>query len=344
MAYTENYQQLIDSVLEHREGNKGKGPNSNPPGSSSMFGFLGDSLKDRLPTFKLGGMQLGPVQNDVAAQLKKYGEGYLKDLVLGNLFRKEGIDHIGDRYNQALEDRGYLEFTFGHYLKFKVPFFENPDITESRKATYTRHDVMNRNEPYRLFTGAEPTQVKIKFNMNMSHMIEMGFKSLPLHSKVPFSFNGPKLSRTSSSVATPDFYNIENVMEPTVGTLGNKNPLGDEVDAFPHSESLKYLESPSKTSNIFRELVQRQIDIIRSAVIASTDPMNSFGPPVTRLTFGTLYQGDEFITTDYSFSFDGKNGYENLSLIPRTFQVSLTLESYNSYPGGWLQRLRGGTQ
>ena len=44
-----------------------------------------------------------------------------------------------------------------------------------------------------------------------------------------------------------------------------------------------------------------------------------------------MYNNSPFIATNYSITFDGKSGYEELSLLPRVIQIKLSLESYNQF-------------
>ena len=91
------------------------------------------------------------------------------------------------------------------------------------------------------------------------------------------------------------------------------------------------------------------INLIRASVIGSSNSAlesessnsseNAAAPfvqtylpaPVIFLTYGGIYENSPFIATNYSITFDGKSGYEELSLLPRVIQVKLTLESYNQF-------------
>jgi len=44
-----------------------------------------------------------------------------------------------------------------------------------------------------------------------------------------------------------------------------------------------------------------------------------------------MYNNSPFVATNYSITFDGKSGYEELSLLPRVIQIKLTLESFNQF-------------
>ena len=64
------------------------------------------------------------------------------------------------------------------YKLFKLPFFENPKITESRKPTYAKHPIVNRNEPYRLWTAGNPMMIDLKFSITLPHLITFATEQL----------------------------------------------------------------------------------------------------------------------------------------------------------------------
>ena len=94
---------------------------------------------------------------------------------------------VTQRYNQYLENKGYLHVEYpspyglpGTHdpskgkLKFKLPFFENPKITEKRKARYSSTNIFGRNEPLRLFTGADARKIQLTFKYTLPHILFMG--------------------------------------------------------------------------------------------------------------------------------------------------------------------------
>ena len=109
----------------------------------------------------------------------------------GMLKTNHDLEHwedYGNKYDQLLEQRGFMDFYFPakrvsvdsedneslstRPIICKIPFFENPKIKESRKANYASTKIMNRNEPVRLWTGAQAREVKLTFNMTMPHILE----------------------------------------------------------------------------------------------------------------------------------------------------------------------------
>jgi len=79
--------------------------------------------------------------------------------------------------NQAVEKRSGLLFNYGSNdgatRKRWLPFYENPQIVESRKANYASTDIFLRNEPVRLFTGADARQFRVEIHYTLIHMASM---------------------------------------------------------------------------------------------------------------------------------------------------------------------------
>ena len=83
------------------------------------------------------------------------------------------------RINTVLEERSYLDFYFpnSNIGRRRVVFFENPKITEERAPRYASKYVVGRNEPVRLWTGAEARKVKLNFTYTLPH-VEFFFRMM----------------------------------------------------------------------------------------------------------------------------------------------------------------------
>lgn len=86
------------------------------------------------------------------------------------------LHHVPEsRYNQMLENKGYMEVEYPNDMDFLyIPFFENPKIEEKRKANYSSMKIFNRNEPIRLFTGAEARNLSLNFTYTLPHIMTFG--------------------------------------------------------------------------------------------------------------------------------------------------------------------------
>ena len=295
----------------------------------------------------------------------------------------------GYRFNHKIEDRGYLTFGFPkeaiegviapeetltiggtEFPVFHLPFFENPKISESRSAEYASHKIVNRNEPYRLWTGAKPTKVSLSFNITLPHLMTFANIHMSdvtgkvLQSNDFKNFILRKLRELSNSEGTVVDDNIAMFfpgMIPSPAQLQSFTQLPESKDFYEltnkiltdigHPKGLAQ-NSTSDKSDRARLIVYTTylLNLIRSSVIGSSNSeaassestpgkgdavqahVRRYLPaPVIFLTYGSMYNNSPFIATNYSITFDGKSGYEELSLLPRVIQIKLTLESFNQF-------------
>tara|TARA_R110000822_G_scaffold109181_2_gene238983 strand:+ start:14740 stop:15840 length:1101 start_codon:yes stop_codon:yes gene_type:complete len=94
--------------------------------------------------------------------------------------RSSQLDYNGRAgVNQAIEKRSGLLFNYAQTsrgaatMKRWLPFYENPQIVESRKANYASTDIFLRNEPVRLYTGADARQFRVEIHYTLIHMASM---------------------------------------------------------------------------------------------------------------------------------------------------------------------------
>ena len=90
------------------------------------------------------------------------------------------LHHVpASRYNQMLENKGYMEVEYPNGIdSLFIPFFENPKIEEKRKANYSSMKIFNRNEPIRLFTGAEARNLSLNFTYTLPHIMTFGLAEI----------------------------------------------------------------------------------------------------------------------------------------------------------------------
>lgn len=387
---------------------------------SSYFGFAQRTLSPLIPgewskyTYGLNPMILagdaGDAWDDILDRAKmlafSYAGDFLSDWLAQNnrdyieKLSKEGTSLYGElegfRYNHKIEDKGFLEFSYvdsainGSLLNDKnkplrVPFFENPKITETRSANYATHTIVNQNEPYRLWTSAKPAKLNVSFSITLPHLMSFAraqmqdvYTNIVLSDKfhtTMFEYikdaagdRNEKPINTTTLDYKEDRYKLtakilkENLFElptghdttgphsePTIraqlilytvyllnliksSVLGssnnyNYNPDTDKVDdiAFTTDYTSRGWQEPEGHVNL--------ADAMGGVATAQYVP-----PPVIFLTHGALYQAAPFIATSYSLNFDGKAGYEELSLLPRKINIKLTLESYDQMKGNSRRR------
>jgi len=106
----------------------------------------------------------------------------------------------GYRYNHKIEYRGFISFAYpaiavGDELQeaafkgkihrdgeefsvLKLPFFENPKISESRSSSYASQEIINRNEPYRMWMGSKARKVSLDFKITLPHLLTFAEEQL----------------------------------------------------------------------------------------------------------------------------------------------------------------------
>jgi len=88
-----------------------------------------------------------------------------------------GSRHIIDR---ALPERSKLQFFFPNpaegedYFVVALPFFENPRITERKKARYQSYQTISRSSNMYSYLGADSRQISVEFNMTLDHILDSG--------------------------------------------------------------------------------------------------------------------------------------------------------------------------
>jgi len=123
--------------------------------------------------------------------------------------------------NQAVEKRAGLLFNYGSdngaTRKRWLPFYENPQIVESRKANYASTDIFLRNEPVRLFTGADARQFRVEIHYTLIHMASM----VPTSEILKMFSNDKKLD--DKEIEAVEKY----VRDVVARDTGSRRPLGD---------------------------------------------------------------------------------------------------------------------
>ena len=351
---------------------------------------------------------------------------YLSNLKYGNQ-QLYNFTHDGHGYNHMLEHKGYLSFHYpedayrklltpiqshkvGDLDTFRLPFFENPKISESRVANYASHSIVNRNEPYRLWTSAKPLTLNLTFSITLPHLVEFamdqlretmikimredGFKvklieilrekvaetaNLPEGTDVSgfndeiadaidwtvdrygmtakilegMTFEGTELSDTRRMLVLYVMYLVNLVRSSVIGSTNinntaayrdesqsNSNAQTEQDNAAQRAADYETANNVSINPDNPPELSFSIYDT-PNEVLEFTDTPEYLPPPVVFLTYGALYNNDPFIITKYSMDFDGKEGYDELSLIPRHIKIKLTLESFSRYRS---DNLRGMSQ
>lgn len=249
--------------------------------------------------------------------------------------------------NSFLEKKAFLQFEYpneadpnGPPIMIRLPFFEDPEIRESKTARYASYRPLSRASELFSYLGSDARQFSLTFKMTLPHLANM------------FNFN-----KESTGPATGDrtaerkkFFENASLSVPTE-RVGPKS--SDYTDAFsPTTQRIKQNKGSSvlteedftslgypltyagyaaldrsrlKESQDLKDILAYWVDIIRSSTYNNvTNPI--YGPPIVRLTFGMLYRAIPCIVSNYSMTFDPNTGYDKDTLIPRVIKIDMELK------------------
>lgn len=81
--------------------------------------------------------------------------------------------------DRKLPERSNLVFYFQKpdstqdYFKVTLPFFENIDVKESKKARFQKYNLISRSSQLYSYQGADSRQLSLRFNMTLPHIISV---------------------------------------------------------------------------------------------------------------------------------------------------------------------------
>ena len=258
-----------------------------------------------------------------------------------------------------LDERTNLKFHFpdpedvGRSTVVTCPFFENPRITEDQSANLIRYDVIGRAGNLFGYTGAKSRTLKVEFFMTLPMLNELaanrykaglGRASRLTKSEKQDLFKpvsgtsvvAPTLGSTSDYRSYQREYlkKINGGVDPAVGAQSTASQwylpqalAGNDLE-FNSSELDLYREVTPSRNKRYADAVNIMsywVNLIRSSVL-NYEPVPSIGPPIIRLTFGTLYRNIATIASNYSITADDSAGYDVASMLPRRVKINLTLE------------------
>ena len=285
-------------------------------------------------------------------------DGFISDSHIDGALLNEQLTAFGGKarfgVNQAIESRGGLRFNFAptnSNVNTRVrwlPFYENPNIVESRKATYANTKIFLRNEPVRLYTGSDARKFKVDINYSLIHIAQMmpTTNLFSLFNTKDKMFNGVEIQMVKDYLldvmlrdtgsAKPgtredwesnrsEFENRSTVEDGPFGSLPS-----DSDSAWNHL-FMFVMRSQSRWAEI-STILQYAINIIRSSVI-STAQQPVKGPPIVELKWGALYDFTPCIITDYRIQPVENAGYDTKSLFPQRIKISLSLEEMRNIHG-----------
>ena len=208
-----------------------------------------------------------------------------------------------------------------------------------RDAKYANNEIMNRNEPWRLWTGASPRKVKVDFSITKPHVQSFTTPALEsLSSDFQFLLrDGEKLQSDFAQEIRPgplDDFGQQSLWPTPASVFTPDEDFTVKLSSGFDSATEQYFDARDKTTihNRVWLHIMNSIQSVRSGVVRSNSDEILNGPPIIRLRFGGLYQEKEkYILKSYNVKYEERAGYENtsLGLLPRKIDISLTLESFS---------------
>jgi len=279
--------------------------------------------------------------------------------------------HIIER---ALPERTKLLFYFPtpsegeDYHVISLPFFENIQIKESKKARYQKYSMIARSSNLYSYQGADSRQLSLSFNISLPHILEEHpdinldkyvkyisssentefekekFKNPLSSNKIPKSMAftlGTKYTRELASesarmvldeLALSGFTGVgESAIKSRYSILDFKGISSIQIlglSTFLIANNLNQSDSTLLRYRII-DLIIYWTNIIRASVVNySKNPI--YGPPIIRLRHGIMYQDIPCICTDYSISYNEAAGYDIDTLLPRQLKITMKLEEMRS--------------
>jgi len=275
----------------------------------------------------------------------------------------------GQPDTRLLEERSRLEF---HYPKDNIiifiPFYENPDITESKSANLVEYNPLGRSSSLFAYTGAKSRKIKLDLKYTLPHLenFSMGpsrFKRLFDDTKADQRLLFTKWSQDmgtryiNSSPSLEAEKRYDRLKQDYAGQVSNlaqtrkrQNAAGVYYDVAmggegDGSQSLQVYMAEQGMLETDRRNTKRWlasainnkkkyqlldtliffINIFRTCV--DNDASNPiYGPPLLRLTHGTMYQSIPCICRNVNIEYNQEEwGYDLTTLTPRHVKVSLDL-------------------
>jgi hypothetical protein len=230
----------------------------------------------------------------------------------------------GRKINQKLEERSKITFEFPGGETRVLPFFENIEISENKKANYARYQPLGRSSTMFSYVGSESRQLKIQFKITLPLIQQMVSRDLVLLTFPRNSANNGKL--------TPKDFKVDSSSEPTRYKIDKNDAASfeqeylttiDNVTSFELQESIERGKLSQQNKKII-DVVVYWINLIRSSVINNSVKVYQ-GPPIIRVTHGILFQDVPCLCMSYNIQPDEAGGYDPATLLPRVMNVDLDL-------------------
>lgn len=231
--------------------------------------------------------------------------GYLKFFFETGQSPRDSVDNLRQPTNGAQSSPNFI---------VKIPFFENPEIRESKQARLGKYKPIGRNSNLYSFLGSDSRVVTLSFNMTLQHLNTV-IKSRALDDYI----TKPRSSMESKGKIS---FDPDELNKHTTSISKILAVITDYEYDFLRISERNMNFSPSDTK--LKALYYFWTNVIRCSVVGRSDHRGP--PPTVRLNFGPLYKGVPFVVERYEIQIDDKAGYDLTTLLPNRLKINMTME------------------
>lgn len=256
-----------------------------------------------------------------------------------------------NKFNKrALEERSHLSLSFpqsnGKALKAFIPFLENCQVNESKRANLGEYSLLARSNSLYSYLGARSRSINLQFNITFLHVLDhLSKEGLDERFRRQFQlyFTDKESAKkaffilqTTGAIDPPDTQlgkgmehaRIHREYYQKIANIKSQSPNFFDLGI---NEILEFLGSPVQSEdqryseiNKVIDLIIYWINLIRSTV--NNNAKNStLGPPIVRLTHGPLYNNIPCVVDTYSVRINEEAGFDIQTLFPKQVEITLTL-------------------
>ena len=263
----------------------------------------------------------------MGATAGEWGGGFLQGAANiaglgGSLFNKDPSP-FDFAQRRLIQQKSFMEFHFPTsptVLVARLPFYENIDIKESKKANIVSYNPIGRNSSLYAYTGAESRKLKVSFALTVLHIQSMHDRSKmrfrPGDSREDTRKQIRAFMKRSKAVGEENEDGRTYVKDPNL-----KNPSKNGEDVL--------IQKVSSEPTNWVKYVAWWVNLIRSSVMSNQNDTTE-GPPIVRLTHGELYQNVPCICHGYTVTYDKQAGLDVDSLLGRRILVTMDLEEFRA--------------
>ena len=240
--------------------------------------------------------------------------------------------------SSLLEQKSYLQFEYPNEIDptapprlLRLPFFEDPEIRESKAARYASYKPTSRASELFSYLGSDARGFNVSFNLTLPHLAAMldtdrgriSPKTMGAKQAKESFFAGSQGKAWDAIGPKASEYTSKYSPAPVEGKTIPVQELGFPLT--PEGYKDWWHENDIGKGDTIKDLLVYWIDIIRSSVYNNVqNPV--FGPPIVKLTHGILYRSIPCIVTNYSIAFDPNTGYDKDTMIPRVIKIDMELK------------------